>query len=92
MINSKDLFSTYSKEEATKSRNIYDTNRSTSSALRPLEAIVDPLEERDDMDGAHISQISATAIQAMKLTLIAHNLNEVMNLGVLDPNQLYMTP
>ena len=53
---------------------------------------MNPLEERDDMDSVHISQISATAIQAMKLTLIAHNLNEVMNLGVLDPNQLYMTP
>ena len=32
-----------------------------------------------------MSQVSATAIQGMKLTLIANNFHEVINVGAIDP-------
>lgn len=50
------------------------------------------LDDRDDVQGVLISQISATAIQALKLSLIAYNYNDVISLGALDNSQLYLTP
>ena len=88
------ILASYSRENLPAFRNIFDASRSTSGALRAVDynPNSDYVDDREDVEGVLVSQICTTAMQSMKLSLIAHNFNDVINLGPLDQNQLYITP
>ena len=87
VLHQKDVFREFLNEKP--DRMACDPHKSTSSSLRKLGSIKN---SKIDSDPEIFAQISATALQAIKLSLIAHNCPDLTSFNDFDPMQLNLTP